>query len=544
MHDGDRGCEPVLPSETCAEGQMAVPGENMCRPVAPCGAAPWGDVPEEPSNEYVDASYTGGGSDGTKAHPWTSIQAAIDAASPNAIVAIAEGSYPEDPVVQGKAVRLWGRCPSLVDVAGAGTEPATIIVGQGGGGSEIRDLAVQESGITVVAAEDVIVDRVWIHDSADAFYVDDAFGAVSASLRRSLVERSSQRGVVVFGGRVAVEQSVVRDTQMSTLGEGVLVQAFIGRGDLRVVGSVVERSHRVGVFVFASDALVEGSVIRDTHAVASGQLGRGISVENDPFGETGALTVRGSLVERSADMGIFVGGSSGVIEATRIRDQQPGPGALPTAGAGIDAVRHPESLDRADLIVRDSLVERGCGLGIDVGASDALIERTTVRAIEPCADQLHGRGINVQDDPLNPQVPAKATIDACAIEDCHEFGVLALSAVVSVSATRIARTHALPNGSFGDGASSFTYIAGQEGSLTIAASWVSDSARAGISGFGSVVDLGSTRLECNLIQLDAEVTADTNYQFHDLGGNVCSCGDVTSACKVVSQNLAPPTPLQ
>src|SRR5688572_13428395 len=53
-HDGDRGCEPILPAEPCPGRLMAVPGETSCREVAPCGEAPYGDVPIEPGTQHVD----------------------------------------------------------------------------------------------------------------------------------------------------------------------------------------------------------------------------------------------------------------------------------------------------------------------------------------------------------------------------------------------------------------------------------------------------------------------------------------------------------
>src|SRR4030095_4490248 len=34
--DGDYGCRAVLPGAPCAPGQIAVPGDTACRPVAPC----------------------------------------------------------------------------------------------------------------------------------------------------------------------------------------------------------------------------------------------------------------------------------------------------------------------------------------------------------------------------------------------------------------------------------------------------------------------------------------------------------------------------
>src|SRR5262245_6837724 len=57
VHDGDRGCDPILPDTDCADGLMAVPGETACREIAPCGSGVWGDIPVDASTEYVDASY-------------------------------------------------------------------------------------------------------------------------------------------------------------------------------------------------------------------------------------------------------------------------------------------------------------------------------------------------------------------------------------------------------------------------------------------------------------------------------------------------------
>src|SRR5262245_38986218 len=68
VHDGDVGCEPILPS--CPRGLMAVPGERACRPVMPCGPHKWGDIPVEPNTQHVDAAYVGGDSDGSATQPW------------------------------------------------------------------------------------------------------------------------------------------------------------------------------------------------------------------------------------------------------------------------------------------------------------------------------------------------------------------------------------------------------------------------------------------------------------------------------------------
>ncbi len=112
----DGGCEAILPATPCGPGQLAIPGETTCHDVAPCGTGPWGTVPTDGSTEHVDAAYPGPTSDGSAAQPWTSIQQAVDAAAPGAIVAIATGTYVETVWVEGKAVRLWGKCPAEVEL--------------------------------------------------------------------------------------------------------------------------------------------------------------------------------------------------------------------------------------------------------------------------------------------------------------------------------------------------------------------------------------------------------------------------------------------
>src|SRR5262245_40627524 len=46
---GERSCVEVMPPDRCSPGQMAIPGEMACHPVAQCGAAPYGDIPVDAS---------------------------------------------------------------------------------------------------------------------------------------------------------------------------------------------------------------------------------------------------------------------------------------------------------------------------------------------------------------------------------------------------------------------------------------------------------------------------------------------------------------
>src|SRR6185295_6655525 len=102
-----------------------------------CGSGTWGDIAVDASTQHVDQGYTGGASDGTAAHPWTSIKEAIQAAPKDGLVAIAAGTYAEDVEIYDRPVRLVGRCPAMVEVAGAGVNFASLTVYDGADGSVV-----------------------------------------------------------------------------------------------------------------------------------------------------------------------------------------------------------------------------------------------------------------------------------------------------------------------------------------------------------------------------------------------------------------------
>src|SRR5207237_4355449 len=163
VSDGARGCRAVLPAAACAFGLLAVPGETACHEVAPCGAAPWGDIPVEATTQYVDGAFAGA-SDGSAQKPHKTIQAAISAAAAGAIVAVAAGSYPEDVTLAGKRVRLWGRCAKLVEIAGSASPAvASLLLREGSDGSEVHGVAVRGAsyGVVASAAKNLALDRVW-----------------------------------------------------------------------------------------------------------------------------------------------------------------------------------------------------------------------------------------------------------------------------------------------------------------------------------------------------------------------------------------------
>ena len=109
--DDTGGCVAILPNTACASGTMALPGETACRPVTPCGEGTWGEIPVDAGTRHVDPSF-GGLGDGSAGAPYTTIAAAVAAAPPGALIALAAGDYHEQVRVE-KPLTLWGRCPDL-----------------------------------------------------------------------------------------------------------------------------------------------------------------------------------------------------------------------------------------------------------------------------------------------------------------------------------------------------------------------------------------------------------------------------------------------
>jgi hypothetical protein len=439
---GDGSCSPILPDAPCADGEMALPGEAACRPVAPCADGNWGDIPVDSSTQFVDSAYTAGGSDGSAAKPWLSVQAGIDAAVDGGSVAIAAGTYAEPLLVQDKRVRLWGRCPALVRIATV--DQMALRLEQGSDGSEVHDLAFSAAGhiaVHVGGALDVSVDRVWIQ-GAGIIGIDVEGGEPRASVTRSLIEDSGGIGVFGYGAELVVEDTVVRDIAHLSDGDfGNGIRVFAGEGgatELTVRRSVVSGTWGAGIYGRGSNVHVSDVVIFDVApepATESDGVGIGVyPLERLPS----ALDVTGTHVARTHLAGILVTGSSGDIRSTVVRDVAP-PGALDTSvgilgGGGLD-------LPPTTLRVRSVTVEQTRVYGIAVSDADGVVEAALVRDTEPLPSlnggvDVGGRGMGVE-TLVASSVRPKLTVAGSRIERTHEFAMTALGGDLTVDSTRI-----------------------------------------------------------------------------------------------------------
>jgi hypothetical protein len=555
-----------------------------------CASGRWGDIPLEPNTVYVDQTYAGGASDGSETRPWTTVSDAVAVAPSGALIAIARGTYVEDVIVTGKAVRLWGVCPGEVAILSTGQQPgicppAALCLAQQPPGMEVHGLALggASTAVTVSGAEQVLLDRVWVHDAAGrGVALQSTVGPASATLRDSLVEGNEDFGVFVYGSQVSIERSVVRGTLPRgdlLSGRGISVQnactqtstdivcAPTTRGAAVVTGSVIEQNHDVGIGVSGSDAIIEASVVRANLPRVLDQLsGRGVGVQVPCIettegvacdtAERGNVSMTSSLVAQNHETGFVVAGSDAVIDGSVVRDTLPqasdqdlGRGIVvqPVCGETCDPTT------RATAAIARSLVARNHEFGVYVSGSDAALDASAVRATLPRAfDQTRGRGLSIQALCevesgavlcTNPSGGATMSVTGSLIEENHDYGIVAMGSDVTIDGSVVRDTQAQPaDGLFGDGIG-ILGVPVLGGRATLTRTLVEDSARAGIANFGALVELGATRVICATIDVTGETVANTEAVFDDGGDNLCGCPEADMTCKVVNAGLQPPTPV-
>lgn len=541
----DGGCEPILPATPCPAGQLALPGETACHPLVDCGAAPWGDIPLEADTIYVDANFSGT-SDGTETNPLTSIEAAVNMAGGGQLIAVAAGTYTEDIDVQ-KPVRIWGRCPDLVKVVGVPDEElSTIIVGTGAEGSELRNLSIEgpDVGLAFSGSQGVLFAHLWIHDTGPyGVYITRDLGETEYTIRHLLVEGMARTGISVFGADGVIEDTVVRDIASASDGddgEGITVTENEEHPpDLAVRRSIIERSHDGGMLFSGRYMVFEDSVVRDIEPnQAEIARGRGIAIQYSPVHRLPAVAeVRRSYISDAHEYGVFVSSSEAEVEHVTVR-QTHAPSTTRPIANGIAAIHAPDAPEGAKLTVRQSLFDRNEQTGVHVSGSEVTVEQVLIRDNLTLFGARFGRGMQVQKRAETGR-PGNATIRWSAIHDCYESGILVTDSTASIEDTLITGILAgKSNGQAGDGIDAI-FLGINPTEVNVARSLVKDSARVGLGIFGSSATLRDSTLDCNVIDINGESFTGESFDLSNLGGNHCGCGD-EQQCKVLSASLGPP----
>jgi hypothetical protein len=410
----------------------------------------WGDIPIDGTTQHVDASYSAGDSDGTAAKPWPSIQAGVDAALENGVVAIAAGSYVENVSIAAHAVALWGVCPDNVTITG------TIAIAAGD--TELRNVAITGSGDAItIDGVNALVEGVRLHDTA-GWGIRTVGGSVT--VRGALVEGVYERGIYIEGAQATVEDSVVRDMVAAPLspglggGRGINVRDHVttgARSSVAVRHSVVERSRENGVLIHASDATIESTLVRDTLPSLEDRFGRCVSVQSQPLSrEPAQAVIRASVVERCHDGGLVLNGTVAQIESTTVRDVEPNVD-MGDRGYGIAATVATQSGLASDVSVQSSLVLRGSEAGILVSSSKLDLDGVAIRDTRP-TPVSGGRAISAQSETEAPgilEVSARQTL----ISGGSEVAVYVLGGRLTLEGVAIRDVPTRPDGFFGRGIS-------------------------------------------------------------------------------------------
>jgi len=432
------GCDAPVDELVCAADEiLATVGDlrldeplQQCVPEA-CGASPW------PSSDaehvvYV-ARWGGGGGPGTKESPFGLIAAAIEAASPDGTVLVADGDYLEDVIVGpgAEGVTLQGRCTDLVGIGPrTAEEPALWIRG---GDVELRDLRV-------VGGRGVRIQR-----------SDDGARNATVNIRDTIVEDTFVNGIEANSGTTLELHDVLVRGNRTIEGGTTAAAIRLGTGSSATLLRVrIEDNQGSGVEAVGIGTLLD---LEDV------EVRRTLPIPPPPpseerfhpwyysgFGvlaDSGAvLTARGVILEDNTGLGIYVTGpvAGVVLEDIVIRGQRiaagPESGWTFTGGHGLAfTTGGPSELEAT---VRNLLIENGQTVG--VGASGAGVqvdlEGVVIRDIIP--DPGNGwNGIG-----LIATLGASVTVRDLLIEDTHYVGLAAANnSFVHVEDAEILRTH-------------------------------------------------------------------------------------------------------
>jgi hypothetical protein len=441
--DVDKGCVPVgvtgcapmfvdarglcLPAASmCAAGSYPVPSLG-CVAIdgAGCGAGTWGDVADAPENLYVDGSYAGTDSDGSRLKPYATVDAALAVATDGDRVVLAAGSY-SGALSLTHAVELLGVCPSKVTLTADSAAVRVITASPGAGGTAtIRRLTIDAAvpGISVTSGDVLIEDVVVQHVSFKAI---EAIGkTTTVTVRGSLVADTTNGGtnnigvgVQAFGAKITMEHSAVIRTRTGGLqafstGKIDATDVFVGdvladpageadlavasAGDLTLTASVL-RGGGIGARVFQNGTLgIHGSVVAGTTDPMYGVLVATVDAAS-------VADVDGSAFVDGALYGLTLYAGTGTFTNNLFADLKGGP----FGGIGISSF--------GKLTSTHDVIARVSGVGVQI-SKDAKVEGMVLEGV------AHDDSIGVS---LGVSIgnPGVTTLKRSYITGAEDYGVL------------------------------------------------------------------------------------------------------------------------
>lgn len=368
------GCRDVLPDAPCTGATRGALGRTACVPVGDCNAA----FPPANATLFVAAA---GPSD---ASHFTTIGAALAAASAGAVIAIDSGTYAENVDVT-KPVSLVGKCAAEVVIDGAKTTGARGIYVDGTTGVAVSGVTITRQTLGVSLAPNSAVD-----------------------LKHVVLDGNADVGLALQQGsaKATVEDVVIRGTKAGgEPGFGINLQSGseLTMSDSELVGN---QSTAVRVST-SSKATITKSVIRDTTPSALEAYGRGLVVQSG-----GTADVSTTAFIGNEETAIVLNACTVRLSQVVVRDTLATPNG--DFGRAIDA------FDGGNFAADSCSFTSNRDVGIIVVNASATISKSVVQATMPDGEGAFGRGITLQE-------AAKLVLSGTAIVGGSDAGIVAFS---------------------------------------------------------------------------------------------------------------------
>ena len=409
-------CGEVLPASPCTGATREALGEAACVPLGDCQAP----FPPAAATHFVDAAFTAGQLD---ANHFQTLGAAVAAAQAGAVIAVADGTYPE-LVDLTRPVSLVGRCAEKVRVDGAqrpretvkclGAKGAalkglTVSGGQGvlaGDGCDLtlEDVLVadarmaglwsQDTG-TVIHARRVAIRTVKYDSGGQGGYGAGALDGARLELEDTVVESADDTGVGVFSETAAATASLVRTLVLDTNRAHASSQAtglWLASSAVDVAQTVVRGTRGTGILAQGAGCQVSlrESVVRDTTELTA-QEGAGVRVADGC-----QATLDRSRLTGNVRAGVIVQTAGTLVTVTGSTLDQNLPEADGDFGVGVYVAQ----AGRADVTGSTLLANAKYGLHAEGADSVVRATATLVRSTQSTGAGVHGRALDVTEGAL------------------------------------------------------------------------------------------------------------------------------------------------
>ncbi|MGH7284238.1 MAG: right-handed parallel beta-helix repeat-containing protein [Polyangiaceae bacterium] len=323
------GCRDVQPDAECSGANLETLGQTSCVPMGDCNAA----FPPSGATLFVNAT---GSVDATH---FNTVQAAIDAATSGATIAIDAGTYSEALTI-GTSVNLVGKCAGMVTIQSPdGTKPGIAVTGSPTWSAAGITLANHAVGVEV-SGGDATLTNIFISGaigrgievnggaahvkSSRVFGVTDDAGGIGFGLDvsagtldvdASSIVKSGVAGINVSGrAKATLHATILRDTDggAGTDGQGVGAAVSAG-GNLDLESCAVTKNHVANAVVLdpGSKITVNASVLRGALTTPSKAYGDGVLVQ--PGGE---IDLTSSTISENAEWGLTSDGPKSIVSLT------------------------------------------------------------------------------------------------------------------------------------------------------------------------------------------------------------------------------------